>query len=510
MKFISLVLLTAAWLPGQSYDIIIRNARVADGTGKRIFASEIAIERGKIARIGGLKGASARVLIDARGRVVAPGFIDVHTHSESGIVERPQAENFLRDGVTTIVTGNCGSSELDLKTWFDERKPGVNLASLIGHNSLRHKVMGDAQRQATPAELEAMKSIVDQAMRDGAVGFSTGLEYVPGTYAEPEEVIELAKVAAKYGGIYATHMRGEGEMISRYLDESIRVGREAHIRVEVSHLKQDTRSHWGEAPQMLAQLAKARKSGVDIRADQYPYDAFSTGLSFLLPSWAQADGREAMKRRLADAATRAKLSAEMLETLRVIGQPDYSYVRLASFSARREWEGKTISEVNVLMGRKPSSAEEAQTILDLAAMGGGSGVYRAMGEQDILRIMKDPNVAVASDGGVPEFGQGMPHPRSYGTNARVLKMGVLPLPQLIRKMTSLPAATFGFKDRGVIRAGMRADLVLFDPAKVRDLATYERPHQYSEGFDTVIVNGRIAIDEGRMTGELAGEVLRRQ
>lgn len=510
MKYISLALLSAALLHGQTYDIVIRNARIVDGSGTRILDADLAISGAKIARIGSLSSASAKVLIDAKRRVLAPGFIDVHTHVESGIVERPQAENLLRDGVTTVVTGNCGSSELDLGEWFAQLKPGVNLASLIGHNSVRNKVLGDEQRQATPAELEAMKALVERAMRDGAVGFSTGLEYVPGTYAKAEEVIELARVAARYGGVYATHMRDEGDRIFEALAESIRVGREARIRVQVSHLKQDTRSFWGSSAKMLAQLEDARKQGIDIHADQYPYDAFSTGLSFLLPSWAQADSREAMKQRLAEPATRARIASEMVKTLRLKGQPDYSYVRLASFSARREWEGKTIPQVNVLLGRTPGAAQEAQTVLDLAAMGGGSGVYRAMSEQDIVRIMRDRNVAVASDGGVPAFGQGAPHPRSYGTNARVLKMGVLPLPELIRKMTSLPAAWFGFRDRGLIKEGMQADLVLFDPARVKDLATYERPHQYSEGFDTVIVNGRIAVDEGRMTGERAGEVLRRQ
>jgi N-acyl-D-amino-acid deacylase len=485
------------------YDLLIRNARVADGTGAPWFRADVAVNGARIAAIGRLADAQAARTIDAAGRILAPGFIDVHTHAERGIVRLPRADNFLRDGVTTVLTGNCGGSESDIALWLaqlDALPLGVNVATLYGHNTARREVMGAENRRAAPEELARMRALVERAMSAGAFGLSTGLEYVPGNYAPAEEIAELARVAVRHGGVYATHMRDEGDKVLEAIAESLRTGREAGIAVRISHLKQDTRSHWGSSARMLALLEEARREGVDVSADQYPYDAFSTGLTFLMPPWALAAGA---------APPRDRLASEMLATLRLKGHPDFSYVRLASFPARPEWEGKTITEVNALLGRAPGAAQEVETVIDLVNMGGGSGVFRSMSEEDIARIMAHRLVAIASDGGVALPGEGVPHPRSYGTNARVLARGALPVEEAVRKMTSLPAAAFGFPDRGIVRPGFAADLVLFDPARVRDRATYENPHQFSEGFDFVLVNGAVMVDGGALTSAKGGRALRR-
>lgn len=505
-----------------SYDVLIRDARVVDGSGNPWYRADVAVSNGRIAAIGKLDGAKATQVIEAAGRVLAPGFIDVHTHVESGVERSPAAENFLRDGVTTVITGNCGGSQLQLKDWFAKLEKsglGVNLASLIGHNSVRRVVMGSANRQATPEELERMRALVERGVREGAVGFSTGLEYIPGTYANSPEIISLAKVIAPFGGVYASHMRDEEEDVMTALEETGRVGREAGVRVEVSHLKMASKRGWGSAPKMLALLEKFRTDGVDIVADQYPYQAYSTGLGITVPTWAMADGpqtvgKNAMEKRLKDPATRARILAEMQQTVKREGFSDYAHVRIASCSWDHSLEGKTIAAINRERGRRPGPAAEAQTILDLIEKGGASVVVTAMSAPDVATFMRYPNTAVASDGGIPEFGAGVPHPRSYGTNARVLsryvrEQHVLTLEEAVRKMTSLPARTFRLRDRGLIREGYWADLVLFDPARLEDKATFEKPHQYSEGFDAVLVNGAVLLNQGELRKDkLAGRVLR--
>jgi N-acyl-D-amino-acid deacylase len=514
---IALLLLAGLLAPAQEYDLLIRNARVLDGAGNPWFRADAAVKDGRIAAVGRLAGKTAARVVEARERILAPGFIDVHTHADRGLGNMPAAENFLRDGVATIVTGNCGGSHLDLEAWFaviEKLGPGVNVASLFGHNTAREEVMGRANRQATSEEMERMRALVERAMKAGAVGFSTGLEYVPGTYAASEEVIELARAAARFGGVYATHMRDEGERVLEAMEEAVRVGREAGLPVQISHLKQDTKRRWGLAPKMLALIEKARSGGVDVTADQYPYDAYSTGLTFLLPSWALADGSAAVRERLKSAETRARIVRETAATVRGKGNQDLDWVRVASAPAKREWEGRTVQAIHRSMGRAAGLEAECETLIDLIAGGAGSGVYRSMSEADIERILQSKLVAVASDGGVVASGEGRPHPRSYGTNARVLSLyardrGVLSLEQAVFKMTALPARSFGLRDRGMIREGMAADLVLFDPARVADRATFDEPHQYATGFDLVVVNGRIALEDGRLADERAGRVLRR-
>jgi N-acyl-D-amino-acid deacylase len=496
------------------FDILIRNARVIDGAGNPWFRADVAVKDGRIAALGKLAGASATRVIDGMERIVAPGFIDVHTHVEGGVERHPRGDNFLLDGVTTVVTGNCGSSELNLAAWFDQIQKlglGLNVASLVGHNTVRREVMGSANRHASPEEIRKMQALIDRAMLEGAVGFSTGLEYVPGAYSNTAEVVALAKAAAAHGGVYTSHMRDEGLRELEAITEAVNVGKEAGMPVEISHIKIDRRRVWGASDQSLALIEKFRREGVDVVADQYPYDRSSTTLSIRLPKWALADGKA--KERLADPATRRKIAEEMKHMLADMGEPDYAFATVARCGWSPSFEGRTIPEINVAKGRAPGVDNEIETILDLVSGGGASMTYRVMGDVDIERFMRYPFTAVASDGGIVELGVGQPHPRSYGTNARVLSeyvraRGVLTLEDAIRRMTSLPARTFGLRDRGLVREGMAADLVMFDPARVSDRATYEKPHQYSEGFDFVLVNGQIVVDQSKLTPARPGRALR--
>lgn len=500
------------------YDILIRNARVIDGTGNPWYRADVAVKGGKIAGIGNLESKSADRVIDAMGRVLTPGFIDVHTHIEGSVEKVPRGDNYVLDGVTTVVTGNCGGSELPLGDWFSTLEKtglGLNVASLAGHNSVRRQVMGTANRLATAEEITAMQALVEQAMRDGAVGFSTGLIYIPGTYSNTDEVVALAKAAGKFGGVYASHMRDEGAKVLEAIEEAVRAGREAGAKVQLSHFKIDNKKLWGASDKSLALVEKFRKEGVDVVIDQYPYERSSTSLGITLPTWALADGQEAVRERLSSAETRQRVAKEMEEKVKGLGHEDYSYATVATFKPNREYEGKTIAEINLLKGRERTLANEIETILDMTLEGGAQMVYHSMGDVDMERILRYPNTAIASDGGIREFGVGVPHPRSYGTNARVLAeyvrvKKVLPLEDAVRRMTSLPARTFEMRNRGVILEGYAADLLVFDPEKVQDKATYVAPHQYTEGFDWVLVNGVVMVEDGKLTEARGGQVLRRQ
>ena len=517
MKLLLFAILAAAGLQGADFDVIILNARVVDGTGNPWFRSDIGIKDGTIAALGKLDRATADRVIDAANRVVAPGFIDVHTHIEGSIEKVPRGDNYLLDGVTTVVTGNCGGSELRLADWFSKLEGlgiGLNVASLIGHNTVRAEVMQRENRKATPDEIAKMEALVEQAMREGAVGFSTGLIYIPGTYSSTEEVVALGKAAGRIGGVYASHMRDEGARVLDAINEAVQVGKAAGVPVQLSHFKIDNKNLWGASDKSLALVEKYRAEGVDVVVDQYPYDRSSTNLGIVLPSWALSGGTPAIEERLKNPETRARIAKEMEERLKGLGHQDYSYAMVAAFRPDRSYEGKTISEINIVKGRSKSLANEIETVIEIIAAGGAQMVYHSMGEQDVDRIMKYPFTAIASDGGVREFGVGMPHPRSYGTNARVLaeyvrKRGLLTLEDSIRRMTSLPARTFGFRDRGLIREQMVADLVIFDPARVQDKATFAQPHQYSEGFDFVLVNGKVVIEDGKLNETKAGRILRR-
>lgn len=374
--------------------------------------------------------------------------------------------------------------------------------------------MGEANRKPTREELERMKALVDRAMRDGAVGFSTGLLYVPGTYAETAEVVALAEIAARYGGVYASHIREQGARLLDSIDEAVTVGREAGMPVQISHLKVKGRTRWGTIGRALELVDAHRRDGVDVVVDVYPYDRASTGLSVTMPVWALADGHAAIVGRIQDPATRERIEREMRAMLDDGGYPDYGYATVATYAPEPELTGKTISEINVLRGREPTVENEIRTILEMMIESNASMIYHFMSMEDVDAILRYPHATVASDGGVREPGVGKPHPRSYGTNARVLadlvrEREVLTLEEAVRRMTSLPARTFSFHDRGLVRPGFVADLVLFDPELVQDEATFEDPHQRSSGFDVVIVNGELTILEGELTESRAGEVLRR-
>jgi len=506
-----------------SFDILVRHTRVIDGTGNPWFRADVGIRDGRIAAIGSLQSATARQVIDARQRILAPGFIDVHVHADFRpditLTRHPAADSFLFDGVTTIVNGNCGWSFTDLAGFFkqvEQARPGVNVASMIGHGSIRQSILGDDNRAPTQAEFARMKSLVEQGMRDGAVGFSTGLWYVPGNYARTEEVIEMARAAAPFGGVYTTHMRDEGSEILAAVREAIRVAEESGMRLEVSHLKIGDRRNWGDAPKVLALLEEARSRGVDAAADFYPYTAGSTTLQPLFPRWALAGGDNGIRERLTSKETRDRIAREMESTPSLRGgQPDYAYAVVASSPGDPSLVGKSLAQIHRERGGKPGLQNEIQTVIDLRIKGDLILVYHSNGPGDLVTYMRWPYAAVASDTIYTGFGEGAPHPRNYGTNARVLaefvrKQRVLTLEDAIRRMTSLPARTYDLRDRGLVREGMAADLVLFDPARVQDKATFEKPHQYAEGFDWVLVNGTPVIAEGKRLDARPGQIIRRR
>jgi len=499
----------------QPYDVVIRHGRIVDGSGNPAFYADVAIREGHIVGIGRI-GGEAKEQIEAKGLIVAPGFIDVHTHADE-IADMPKAENFPRMGVTTVVVGNCGGSALDVARLFKDIEAtnvAINVATLIGHNTVRKSAMGGTfDRPPTPEELEKMKTLVDQAMKDGAAGLSTGLIYLPGVFSKTGEIIELAKVAAAYDGIYASHMRHEDTQIYKALDEVFRIAREAGIRAEVSHIKLSGPAAWGQAKKVLAYIEKARAEGLDITQDQYAYTASSTGISQLIPESAFDGGREKFLERLADPEQKAKIAKEMRANVVNKGRTNYAYAVIAEYRHDKSLNGLNIVEAAKSKRGSDSLEDQVEMILEIQKNGGASGVFHGMSEDDLRIFMQHPNTMVACDSGVRNVGEGVPHPRGYGNNARVLgryvrEMKVLRLEDAIRKMTSLPADTFRFSGRGELKEGNWADIVVFDPENVRDLAEYKDPHHYPVGIPYVLVNGVIVINNGEHTGNKAGMALR--
>jgi len=495
------------------YDCIIINGAVVDGTGKPAFTADIGIAGDTVAKIGEIPEREAVTVIDAAGKVVAPGFIDIPTHTDM-IEEFPTAHNYVRQGVTTVVSGNCGGSSMKLGEFFaalEEMGIGLNFASLVGQNSIRSEVMGAADRKPTPGELARMREMVADGMKAGAVGMSNGLKYRPAVFAETEEVIELARVAAQYGGFYATHMRSEGESVVEALKEAIEVGEKAGIPVEVSHLKVLSVERWGEGGRLLDLIDAARARGVDITADQYPYTASSTGLTVLFPPWA-LDG-EGWREKAKDPALRKKMKEGIVETmLHERTGNDVNRVRIAKYPADTALEGKGLGDILVERGREPTVENAAELVMDLAGKGSASAVYHALSEEDVALIMRHPYVMHASDGHITEMDVGVPHPRCYGTFPRVLgvyvrEKGILTLEEAVRKMTSLPASRIGIADRGILAEGFKADIVIFDPETVADTATFDDPHRYPAGIWHVFVNGVPVVRDGGITGELPGSVI---
>jgi N-acyl-D-amino-acid deacylase len=506
---------TTADRKSPAYDLVITNGRIVDGTGNPWFRADIAVKDGRIARIGRIAPADALASVDARNQIVAPGFIDVHTHAE-GIYNQPAAENFVRMGVTSLITGNCGSSATNIGEFLGrirEQPLAVNLATLIAHGDVRRKVMGLEARTPSAEELQKMEAVVEQGMRDGAVGLSTGLIYVPGTYAKTDEVTALARVAARHGGVYATHMRNEGERVLEAIRESIEIGERAGLPVEISHFKISNKKLWGQTPATIGLVREARSRGLQVTVDQYAYTASSTSLDSRLPSWVLEGGREAGRTRLADPAVRARVVKEIKDSLKRSGFKDFSYAMVASYAKNPAFNGKSIAAIAKEARGKADIDAQIEQMLEMYAAGGAGMVYHSMGEPDVQAIMREPFTMIASDSGVRRFGDGAPHPRGYGNNARVLgryvrDLRLLTLEDAIRKMTSLPAQTFRLRDRGLLREGFAADLVIFDEATIADRATYEQPHQYPSGISYVFVNGQAVLAQGEMTAARAGAALR--
>jgi N-acyl-D-amino-acid deacylase len=499
----------------ESYDLVIRNGRIVDGSGNPAFFADVAVKLGRIAAVGRVEG-QAKTEIDARGMIVAPGFVDVHTHADE-VAEMPRAENFLRMGVTTIVVGNCGGSSSDVGKFFravESNKVSLNVATLIGHNTVRELAMGGCfDRAPTTEELAKMKSLVDSAMQDGAVGLSTGLIYLPGVFSKSDEIVELAKAVTPYDGIYASHMRYENAQIYEALEEVFRVAREARLRAEVSHIKLSGEKAWGQAEKVLARIEEARATGLDITQDQYAYTASSTTMRQLIPDDAFAGGRKKFLEIIADPAEKAKLAARMKEKIQARGRADYAYAVIASYQHDQSLNGLNLVEATQQVRGSVSLDDQIQMILEIEKNGSASGVFHGMNDDDLQKFMRHPNTMIASDSGLREFGKDVPHPRGYGNNARVLgryvrELKVLRLEDAIRKMSSLPADTFRLEHRGQLREGNWADIVVFDPDKVNDPATYNDPHHYAVGMPHVLVNGVPVIKAGEHTGAKPGAALR--
>jgi N-acyl-D-amino-acid deacylase len=506
---------TAAQTP--TYDLILRNGRIVDGSGSPSYRGDLAVRGDTIARIAASITESATRVIDVGGQVIAPGFIDIHSHAREGIFDVPSADNYIHEGVTTVIEGPDGSSPLPISEFLSRLEAlhkTINIGTMIGQGSVRAAVIGLADRKPTEDELNKMRSLVEQGMKDGAFGLSSGLFYVPGTFTPTDEVIELAKVAARFHGIYISHMRDEASKVVDSVKETIAIGERGGLPTQVTHHKIIGTANWGKSIETLRLIDEARNRGVDATLDQYPYTASSTSIgSALLPAWAQEGGREKVLARLKPPSTRADIKAEVVRTIQdERGGGDPKNVVLARCEWDKSLAGKNLAEVTRMRGMEPTVPNAAETAIWIVEQGNCSGIFHAISEDDLRRILRHPQTMIASDGGIPIFGHASPHPRNYGTFARVLAVYVrevklITLEDAVRKMSSFPAHRIGLADRGLLSPGLKADIAVFDPARVRDTATYEKPHQYAEGFSTVIVNGQIVLDGGAMQPARPGRVL---
>ncbi len=501
----------------QQYDLLIRGGRVLDGSGNPWYYADIAVKGDRIAAVGRLERSTARRVIDARGLYVAPGFIDPHSHAAEGL-ESPElsgAEPLLAQGVTTVLVNPDGGGPVDLLAQRGAllvHGLGVNVGQLVPHGSIRRAVLGMSDRAPDPTELERMKRLVRQGMEGGAFGLSSGPYYAPGSYSSTEELVELAKVAAEFGGVYTSHIRDEADYtvgLVAAVDEVIRISKEAGLPGVITHIKALGPRVWGYSLALVERINRARSEGIEVFADQYPYDASGTSITgALVPRWALVGGDTALMRRLEDRAELARLRAEMLENLDRRGGPDRLQFR--RFPSDPTIEGRTLAEVARERGKEP-----VDVAIEILKRGGASVVSFNMSETDIEVFIRQPWTMTCSDGDLVPMGEGVPHPRSYGTFPRkirryALDRGTIDLAWAIRSMTSLTATVFRLHERGTIRAGAYADLVVFDLETLRDRATYRQPHQLAEGMVYVLVNGGVALDQGRFTGARHGRVLERR
>ena len=530
----------------EPYDLLITGGRVVDGTGAPWFVADVGIRGGKIAAVGPLAGRPAKKTLDARGMYVSPGFIDLLGQSEYNVLVDKRAASKITQGITTEVTGE-GSSIAplndamlaegkdvyqrygftpDFRTLggyfqtFERRGSAINLGTFVGAGTVRDFVIGKADRRATPEELAKMQEVVDQAMREGALGVSSSLQYVPDMYNSTDELIAMAKVAAKYGGAYFTHQRSEANAIDSSLDEVFRISKEAGIRSQIWHLKTAYKKNWGRMPAVLDRIAAARAEGIDVAANQYPYTAGSNGLDACLPPWIREGGRDALLKRLADPKLREKAKADMLVdsdawSNQYLGSGGPERVLVASVvnPSLKKYEGKTVAQMGAEEKKDPRDALIDLVIADRANT---ACIIFMMDEKDVRTALASPLVAFCTDSGAGAtdgiFSEEKSHPRGWASTARILghyvrDEKVVRLEEAVRKMTSFPAEGAGLKDRGVLKVGMPADVVVFDLAKVQDLATYEEPRKYSAGYPYVAVNGVLVVDEGKITGAAPGQVL---
>jgi N-acyl-D-amino-acid deacylase len=528
----------------KDFDLIISGGYVFDGLGKEAIKADIGISGSFIEEIGKISNARGKSIINAKDLAVCPGFIDAHEHTDVGLLVNPKAESSIRQGITTLVSGNCGSSpfpipeeiydetkddlkeqlEIDL-TWMDikgffsrleEKGMALNYATLVGQGSIRGASMGFNDRPPKQEELERMKMLVEENIKSGAVGLSTGLEYAPGSYAQPDEITELCKVVAQLGGVYATHMRDEGDRLLESLDESIEVARKTGVSLEISHFKIAYPRNWHKIDQALAQVEEAKKEGISILCDRYPYIAGSTGLSFYFPLWARQGTTDEFLARLKDPTLNSKLRAYVAEQEKKLGSWEKVVISSVASEENRNIQGKTVLEAAKELGKEPYDFMKDILIEEKNRVG---MITFMMKEENLKRILAHPLVAIGTDGSAVApyglLGRGKPHPRHYGTFPRVLgkyirEEKITPLPEMIKKMTSVVAEKFGFEKRGILRKGNFADIVIFDENKVIDRATWTDPHQYPVGIEHVLVNGAVVIEKDEHTGNLPGRILRKE
>lgn len=495
-----------------SYDVVISDGMVFDGTGAAPFVADVGIKDGFIRAIGHIR-ASGHMDIDAEGLLVAPGFIDIHTHCDQGLRKDKlkNAKNYLTQGVTTVVTGNCGSGTYEVEEFFtslESQGTGPNVIHLVGHGTVRRAVMGQDAREPTSEELAEMKKLIARAMEEGAAGFSTGLFYAPGSFANTDEIIELARTVKDFDGIYASHIRDESNYsigLKESVKEAIAVGEKAGIRVEISHIKALGKPVWGQSDEVCAIIEDARKRGVRVYADQYPYAASSTGLSAaVIPRWIQAGGE--MKNRLNNSELLTRIKKEIADNIERRGGPESLVI--VSFPKNREFDGKSLLEISRML--KKSVVE---TAIYLVLNGSPSVISFNMTESDLEYFMKRPYVMTGSDGSIQIPGESFPHPRSYGTFTRkirkyVIERKMIPMEQAIRAATALPAEVLDLDHRGKLKKRFAADIVVFDPDEISDKATFADPHHYSVGIRYLLINGEVVIENGSYNGRLAGKPLR--
>ncbi|MFC1477043.1 amidohydrolase family protein [candidate division KSB1 bacterium] len=514
LKYVSMIIITFLYFNcTKTYDIVLRNGTVIDGTGEARYDADIGIMNGAIEDIGNLDDVKGTLIIDAQGKYIVPGFIDMHTHGDRNIVseDRKQAINYLMQGVTTIVTGNCGGGTYNVAEYFEQMESqgiGLNVVHLVGHGTVRSEVMGNADREPSPEEMGKMLALIERAMQEGAAGMSTGLFYAPGSFAKTDEVIRLSGIVKQYGGFYATHIRDESNYtigLKASIQEALEIGEKSGVPVQISHIKALGKPVWGSAREICGLIEAAQERGVIVYADQYPYTASSTNLTAaVIPRWVQADGQ--LRERLNNEDLLPVILRETAGNIERRGGPET--LVLASFGRNPEWEGRSLMEISALLGMDPASAA-----VELVKMGSPGIISFNMTDEDVEYFMKKPYVMTGSDGSIPRLGEGKPHPRSYGTFPRkirfyVFEKGVISLEQAVRAATGLPAEMLGFRKRGLINTGYTADVVIFDPESLRDIATFSNPHQYSTGIEFVIVNGEIAVGKGEYTGALSGKPVR--